>query len=330
VSEPPATDRATLSRLAGRPDLDAESAARLLATHWGVTGQLSPLPSERDQNWQVTPDGAPELVLKIANRDEDPAVIDLQQDLMARATSASLPVPAVVATPDGRRCVVADGRRLWLIERLPGVTLAAAPAPSAHLLADLGHVLGRLTVALAGFDHPAAHRRLQWDAQHGAAVLDAYRDAVTDPERRRLLDRCRARFEQHVRPALATLPRAVIHNDANDHNVLVTGERVSGLIDFGDAVHTIRVNEVAVACAYAMFGWSEPWVAAEAVIGGYEREVDLDPTERALLPDLIRNRLATSVSISAHQHAQNPRDDYLRVSEDSAWHLLEHLTRDEA
>lgn len=330
MSDQPAVHRAALSRLAGRPVLDADAAADLLDTQWGIHGALSSLPSERDQNWLVSRDESPALVFKIANRDEDPAVIDLQQQLMSRAAAGGLPVPGVVATPDGRGCVEADGRRLWLIERLPGRILAEVPAPSPDLLTDLGQVLGRLAVALDGYDHPAAHRRLQWDVQHGAEVLDAYRDTVIEPEHGRLLDRCRVRYDQHVRPALATLPRAVVHNDANDHNVLVAGERVSGLIDFGDAVHTVRVNEVAVACAYAMFGRSEPWTAAEAIIDGYQRQVEITAAERAILPDLIRTRLATSVSISGHQHAQAPSDDYLRVSENSAWHLLEHLTRDKA
>ena len=37
------------------------------------------------------------------------------------------------------------------------------------------------------------------------------------------------------------LPAGVIHSDANDYNVIVTGTgfdaRVSSVIDFGDAVH---------------------------------------------------------------------------------------------
>jgi Ser/Thr protein kinase RdoA (MazF antagonist) len=61
------------------------------------------------------------------------------------------------------------------------------------------------------------------------------------------------------------LPRSVIHNDANDHNLLVgpptaaPEERaVTGLLDFGDMVETWTVCELSVAVAYAVFGQADP------------------------------------------------------------------------
>ena len=60
-------------------------------------------------------------------------------------------------------------------------------------------------------------------------------------------------------PALDHLPHQVIHNDANEHNVLVADDgTVVGLIDFGDVVWTARVGGLAVAGAYAMQGQTRP------------------------------------------------------------------------
>ena len=64
-------------------------------------------------------------------------------------------------------------------------------------------------------------------------------------------------FRSDIEPLLPGLPQGVIHNDGNDYNVLVEpsgdwGNQVSGVIDFGDMVHSCRINELAVACAYAM------------------------------------------------------------------------------
>ena len=71
---------------------------------------------------------------------------------------------------------------------------------------------------------------------------------MTDPELGRAIDTIVQRFDAHVRPILAGLPRRAIHNDLNDYNVLVTGSlataegaRITGIVDFGDMVHSYGV-----------------------------------------------------------------------------------------
>src|SRR5699024_3787 len=170
------------------------------------------------------------------------------------------------------------------------------------------------------------HRNMQWNVRSATQVLGAYRDDIAETSRRGLVDETLAAFSDRVVPVLDDLPHAVIHNDANDHNVLVTGDRVTGLLDFGDAVWAPVVNEVAVGCAYAMLDADDPHTVADAVVSGFGQQRPLSPAERAVLPDLIRVRLATSVAISAHQQRLDPDDPYLRVSEEPAWRLLARLS----
>ena len=58
------------------------------------------------------------------------------------------------------------------------------------------------------------------------------------------------------------LPHSVIHNDANDYNVLIEDGRMSGLLDFGDLVHSATVCDLAIALAYTMLHerirWAPP------------------------------------------------------------------------
>ena len=68
-----------------------------------------------------------------------------------------------------------------------------------------------------------------------------------------------------------SLRQGVIHGDANDHNVLAEPDRMTGLLDFGDMVHSAIVCDLAVALAYAMLGERDPLAAAGAVIRGYHR-----------------------------------------------------------
>jgi Ser/Thr protein kinase RdoA (MazF antagonist) len=85
-----------------------------------------------------------------------------------------------------------------------------------------------------------------------------------------------ARFT--VAPRLATLRATVIHNDANDWNVLVDSadqDRISGLIDFGDALHAPLIAEIAIASAYAGLDQADPIGAAASIARGFHAEYPL-------------------------------------------------------
>jgi Ser/Thr protein kinase RdoA (MazF antagonist) len=306
--------------------MSVEEAASALRARWAMGGALTALPSERDQNFRVEGAGG-RFVLKIANRAEDRGVLDMQNRAMERMAAAGVPCPEPLRDRDGEDLPVHRGHFVRLLTYLDGTPLAEVHPRPPSLLRDLGRTVGAADVALGGFDHPAASRRLYWDVMHAERTIGERLGHVAEPRGRGLVRRALDRFISSVRPAAPGLRTGVIHNDANDHNVLVDGRagRVTGLLDFGDMVRTFLVNELAVACAYAMLDEGEPLEAGRAVVGGYREASSLRDTELAVLLDLIRVRLATSVSIAAHQHAQRPDDPYLTVSERQAWALLELL-----
>ena len=138
-------------------------------------------------------------------------------------------------------------------------------------------------------------------------------------------------WDQAVEPALGELRRSVIYNDANDYNILVDVDpskqpEVSGFIDFGDMIESYTICDLAIAMAYVMLGKQQPLAAASAVIAGYHRVHPITDREVDVLFPLACARLAVSVCVSAARRNENPSDDYLRVSEDPAWHSLERLT----
>jgi Ser/Thr protein kinase RdoA (MazF antagonist) len=321
-----------------RPPVDAAVAAEILRDRWGVAGELRPLPSERDRNFAVRVDGGDAFVLKVSNRSEDPAFVEMQGEALAILASAGVPCQRAIASAAGEGIVRwspsgGEGPLLVrLLTWLPGAPLAdiAPNQRSRELLEDLGATMGRTARALARFHHPAAHRDFQWDARRGLAVIDGHAAAVRDPRRAALLGRWRARLEL-LRDVLPALRQGVIHNDANDHNVLVSADhrRISGLLDLGDAIRSITVNELAVAAAYAALDASDPPAVIGAVRAGFERELPLTEDERAAVVDLVALRLCTSVALSAHQSSLAPDDPYLTISERPAWALLDRLA-DEA
>ncbi|HEU5423387.1 MAG TPA: aminotransferase class III-fold pyridoxal phosphate-dependent enzyme, partial [Nitrolancea sp.] len=157
-----------------------------------------------------------------------------------------------------------------------------------------------------------------------------YLGSIADPARRALVERLFATFEAETLPKLASLRASVIYNDANDYNALVRAEepgepQAVGVIDFGDMLRTATVCELAIGCAYAMFGKPDPLAAAAHVVAGYHDALLLSEDELAALYPLILARLCVSVTNSAYQQAIDPGNAYLQISDRPAWETLERL-----
>ena len=87
-----------------------------------------------------------------------------------------------------------------------------------------------------------------------------------------------------------------MHQDLNDFNVLVAENakgqlKVSGIIDFGDTLDSIRVAEVVVAGAYSMLRQQDPLGALAAVVAGFNSVVPLTILERSVIFPLAAARL---------------------------------------
>jgi 4-aminobutyrate aminotransferase-like enzyme/Ser/Thr protein kinase RdoA (MazF antagonist) len=323
------------------PRFSEADAVRLARDLYGTGGTAAILPSERDQNFKIESADSRAFVLKIANSKEQRTVLEMQhQALVHIAAQAAAEKKDAALCPQLRESV--NGRLLesvcgpdgceylaWMVSYLPGKPLALAKPHGEGLLTDLGRLLGRLDRYLADFSHPAARRVFHWDLNGVEATVGRLLANIFAAERRSLMRGLLYRFVKHVVPLREGLRTQVIHNDGNDYNVLVSQERnlhrISGLLDFGDMVHSQLVNEPAVLCAYAMLDKPDPLAAACSVTAGYHGVNPLTETELAVLFELIIMRLCLSVGHSAQQSQADPGNTYLRISEQPAWALLERL-----
>ncbi|HWQ15370.1 MAG TPA: aminotransferase class III-fold pyridoxal phosphate-dependent enzyme [Roseiflexaceae bacterium] len=315
--------------------LSAQEATALAAGLYGLRAAASPLPGEYDANFHLLAGDGAGYILKVMHPDAGPAMVELQVALLDHLAAAdpSLLLPRVCPTPGGERVATwrpAGGppRLVWLLTHVPGRVLAEARPHTPELLESLGAYLGRLDAALAGFAHPAASRALKWDLARAGWIAE-HLHAIGDTGRRALVERALRRFEE-IAPRLPALRRSVIHNDANDYNVLVSGphewpQRAVSVIDFGDALLTATVCEVAIAAAYALLGKPDPLAAAAHVVAGYHRAYPLEEAEIAALFPLICARLAVSVTNAALRAREAPDDPYVTVSEAPAWEALARL-----
>lgn len=233
----------------------------------------------------------------------------------------------------GGEAVVRIGPHLaWLVTWLDGTPIARLEERSAGLLRQVGRALGDLDARLAAFDDPAVHRVFRWDLVRAPAILPLTMH-ISDPAGRELVRQQLRDYERNVLPGLNRLPHQVVHNDANDHNLLVCGTSPEspeefepcGVLDFGDLLWTPRVAEVSIAMTYAMLGPGDPLQSAGALLAGYCESLPLEENELEILPDLIQARLCVSVTISAYERVRDPENAFVSVSEAPAWRLLKSL-----
>jgi 4-aminobutyrate aminotransferase-like enzyme/Ser/Thr protein kinase RdoA (MazF antagonist) len=324
------------------PRFSDQAAARIALDVFGLEVSARQLPSERDQNFRLTDADGNDYVLKLANSTESQDVLDFQNQAMIHLSgkrhlfaAGATAVPDVLATAGGEQITTVkapDGTTHFarLLTYLPGKPLALVKPHDTDLLASLGRFFGTIDQALQDFDHPATHRDFHWDLNNAAPIIQTYLEHIKAPDDRRLVDELLRRFQAETEPRLQGLRSGIIHNDANDYNVLVEpggrwNNAVTGVIDFGDMVYTRIVNEVAIACAYAMLGKADPLTAAGHIVAGYHQAFPLAEPELAVLLDLICIRLCMSVCHSAHQSRHEPDNEYLRISEKPAWDLLSKL-----
>ena len=290
------------------PRLSQQALSALAQAHWGLTGVLHPLTSERDQNHRLhTATGS--FTLKLANPAEPAPLTEFQTEALLHLAreAPGLPIPRVIPAGDGRAVLPTPDGALRLLSWLPGTPLAHLPR-TPDLAAAIGTALGHLDAALSSFHHPAADHHLLWDIRNAsdlAPLLPALPDDL-QPHIAAFLDH----FACHTAPALAALPRQVIHGDFNPHNLLADPAdpaRLTGILDFGDMTLSHRICDLAVAASYLIDPADPPGLLVPLTTA-YHRTNALTEPELRLLPDLITARLATTLTISAWRAARYPEN----------------------
>ena len=295
-----------------------ERVAPLVRHHYGFEARATRLTGERDENFRLTAADGAEYILKIANPAENPVETALQTAalLHIERIDPALPCPRVVRDRSGGTHVrfVDEGgaeRTARMLTFLPGRLLGESTRSRAQR-ADCGRLGARLTLALRGFEHPAAGRMIVWDVRHTRhmrRLLEELPRFPYLPAARELLERLVPRIDSE----LPGLRHQMVHNDLNPLNILVDPgeqERVTGVIDFGDMTRTALIADVAV-CAAELIppDCADPHEAHEAILdvaSAYDGGVQLLKSELALLGVLVAARLLMTLVIHEWHVQRNP------------------------
>ncbi len=190
------------------------------------------------------------------------------------------------------------------------------------LFQSLGAFLAQLDKQLQSFNsYTLKARQWEWGVQYFHWNKKYIKD-IASAKNRSMVSYFFQQFEENVVPILPELRKSIIHNDANEWNVLVNDGEVSGIIDFGDLGYSPLINELAVAIAYSCFDKENPLEWASTILKSYHQILPIEENEITVLYYLIAARLCTSVCNSAYSKKQNPDNKYAFVSEKSAWGML--------
>ncbi|TGD09193.1 hypothetical protein EB836_15330 [Brevibacterium sp. S111] len=266
------------------------------------------------------------------------------QEAVLEAAAASREVtfrtPRILPAPDGRGHVRIGTRLVRVVTWIPGRLWNENPragGAGAELLHSLGQTSARLTLALEAVEMPTDVPGHDWMIERGPLVVgraldrlergSGERDEAELEGRVSVVRRITDHFAERVLPRLSALPRAVIHHDLHDANVVLdeAGTAVAGVIDFNDAVCAPRISDLAISGAYAMLRRSDPEAAFRAVVDGYRRVLEPDPAELEVVGEMALMRLCMNWAQWRARAVDAVDSEYALQRSAHTWPLIAHL-----
>ncbi|MFS0738453.1 homoserine kinase [Sphingomonas sp. 1P06PA] len=218
------------------------------------------------------------FILTLYEKRVDASDLPFFMALLDHLAAKGLPVPPAIKDRSGVEIQELEGRPACLIRFLPGVSLSH-PTPAQALAA--GRAMAAMHAAVADFTPTRAN----------SMGVDSWQP---------LFERCGLSLDE-IAPGLHDdlgfaidritkdwpadrLDACAIHADLFPDNVLMLGDRVTGLIDFYFACTDLRVYDLAVmhsAWSFDATGRTHDAAVGEALIAGYGERFALTPHEQA-------------------------------------------------
>ncbi|WP_409417836.1 aminotransferase class III-fold pyridoxal phosphate-dependent enzyme [Flavobacterium sp. PS2] len=305
---------------------------QLAIEHYGLSATVKALDGYDELNFILTDEKNQKYILKLSDENQPYPFLDAQvkiiQHLSKSPLAESFQQFSINKNGEALTQIIKDNKTYYvrILSFLEGIFWHEEQKKSSTALYNLGAFMGNMDKALQDFSHPAMHRHYTWDISRAGDVNEKLK-YITNHERRRIAGYFLLQFDTEVLPQIHTLRHAYIHNDANDCNVMAQGEETTGLIDFGDMVYSALINNLAIACTYAILESDDPLTAASFIVKGYHETYPLTTQELDLLYYLIAGRLCISVTQSAYNASLNSDNAHHFITEKPAWELLYKLIK---
>lgn len=309
------------------PHTEHEALLDVLHLHFQLSGTLAPLAGYENPNYRLTTPDGKRFVVKLYQADTDQGMLEAQDRLLQLLAQSPvheqfpLVIPSVHHLSTFPVRLSGTSYFIRVLSWLEGTPMALETA-SIAIMGQLGQLLAHIHLVTGDTTFPAIQaRQYEWDLKY-ALRAGPYLSDIPDAEIRRLCTYFLHQFETFVLPQYPFLPQAILHNDANDYNVLVKEGAVSGLLDFGDTVYGPRIQDLAIALAYGLMGQEEPIPFAAEMVRAYQEIIPLGREEIALIYPMVGARLAFSRAKGARTALLDPENAYWQVSQPPVKALL--------
>jgi len=310
--------------------ISVQQAEQIVEQLYQIKGKALKLPGEVDFNFSIKVENSAGFILKISRPEVNENYLDFLQKLLQfiAINSENFSGPKVVKDTQGNTISeITDDfgniRKVRLLTWVSGRVWDEVNPQLNNLRFGLGAQCGLLTNALQGFEHPASRREFVWDVAQSLWTKE-HRHLFNEAEKD-LIVYFQNRFEENF-DSFSKLRKGVVHNDANENNIIVSEDllqpEVVTIIDYGDAIYTQVVNDLAIACAYGIMHHHDVLEASLPIVKGYHSTFPLKERELVHLYDAIAMRLVISVTKSAINKIKEPDNGYLVTSEKPAWEVL--------
>ncbi|MDN3310171.1 phosphotransferase [Microbacterium oryzae] len=282
-------------------------AVRTLLAGWGIHAvhDVRATASEADRTFLVATDTGVVVLKQSPSGSLAPA---MQAALLnaAQRGAAELPVPRLLPHLVTGGPLSPDGTA-FVSTLCPGRPLESVAPKDAYIDA-IADAQALLLAALETVDAAASHVP---DTNEWSLDAVVRHEPLID---RHLAERHRsaahsivANYRALAETALPALAHQVIHADFNLSNLLVHDGRLSGIIDFGDAVRAPRIFDVAVTAAYlALWAGSLESPLVARYIDRVGQRAALTCDEMAALPVLVRCRIVMVLALGRHTAERRP------------------------
>ncbi len=306
-------------------EISSKEAKEIAFKNYNIPAEVTKLEGYVDDNFLLKTDTQEKFLLKISTEEVE-SQLDFQVAILNYLSTKNVPFSTskVIADKNGNLISkVSKTTSVRLLTWLDGRLWASVNPKTKQLRQSLGESAGSLTIALQDFQHPESNRKLEWDLAN-SAWTENFQNKFSGSQKE-IITYFQIRLSE-IQEFYKKLPKSIVHNDINDYNILVSEElenpTISGIIDFGDAIFTQTINDLAIVLAYAIMDLPDPLSGALDVIDGYNKHYKISETELECLYILVGMRLVTTVTNASIKKEENPTDSYFVISEKPAWALL--------
>jgi 4-aminobutyrate aminotransferase-like enzyme/Ser/Thr protein kinase RdoA (MazF antagonist) len=310
--------------------ITTSQAENILFDLYGIKGSASKLPGYVDFNFRIKIEKNEGFILKISRPEENKNYLEFQQGLLQyiETNKENIIAPKVIIDKKGESIAkITDDfgkkRFVRLLTWIPGRVWSEVNPQLEDFRYSLGEQCGLLTKVLQSYDHPEAHYNFEWDISQSLWTKD-YLHLFSEDDKK-ILSSFQKQFIE-IYESYSKLRKSVVHNDPNDNNIIVSSELIRpkavAAIDYGDAIYTQVINDVAILCAYGGMGHNDPLDASLELVKGYHSAFPLKEKELKYLYNAITMRLVIIVTRAAMSKIDEPDNEYLWISEQPAWDVL--------